>query len=61
MYKKIDIYLNRAYLCSTNQARTCKEAKEKIENLKGSHLLVVPHGFVDIPKDSKITAFYPKR
>ena len=29
MYKKIDLYLNNNYLCSTNQAKTCKEAKLK--------------------------------
>jgi hypothetical protein len=28
-YKKIDIYVNGVYVCSTNWAKTCKEAKEK--------------------------------
>ena len=26
MYKKINIFLNGVYICSTNQSRTCKEA-----------------------------------
>lgn len=28
--KKINIYINGVYICSTTQARTCKEEKEKI-------------------------------
>jgi len=27
--KKIDIYYNNNYVCSTTQSKTCKEAKEK--------------------------------
>jgi hypothetical protein len=29
MYKKIDIFANGVYICSTNQAKGLKEAKEK--------------------------------
>lgn len=29
MYKKINIYYKGVYICSTNQSKTCKEAKEK--------------------------------
>lgn len=34
-YRKIDIYFNGAYLCSTNQAKTCYEAISKyLENIE---------------------------
>ena len=34
-YKKIDLFFNGDYLCSTNQSKTCKEAKTKyITNLE---------------------------
>ena len=26
---KIDIFVNNVYVCSTDQAKTCKQAKEK--------------------------------
>lgn len=29
LFKKIDLFFAGDYLCSTNQARTCKEAREK--------------------------------
>lgn len=29
MHKKIDLYFNGDYLCSTNQSKTCKEAVQK--------------------------------
>jgi hypothetical protein len=29
---KIDLFLNGTYLCSTDQAKTCKEAKKKFAN-----------------------------
>lgn len=29
MVKKIDIFYDGHYMCSTNQFKTCKEAKEK--------------------------------
>jgi hypothetical protein len=29
MHKKIDIYYNKKYMCSTNQSKTCKQAKER--------------------------------
>lgn len=28
MYKKIDIFVNGRYVCSTNMSRTCREAVE---------------------------------
>lgn len=27
MHKKIDLFFNGKYLCSTNQAKTCRDAK----------------------------------
>jgi hypothetical protein len=29
MFDKIDIFVNGIYVCSTNQSKTCKEAKDK--------------------------------
>jgi hypothetical protein len=29
LYKKIDLFYNGDYLCSTNQAKTCREARTK--------------------------------
>ena len=61
MFKKINIYLNGVYICSTNQARTCKEAKERVEALRGRCLMVAGRGAFYISEDAKITAFYDKR
>jgi hypothetical protein len=37
MYKKIDLYFNGQYISSTNQSKTCKEAKEKyLKRIKDS-------------------------
>lgn len=30
MYKKIDLYFDGDYLCSTNQSKTCKDAKANL-------------------------------
>jgi hypothetical protein len=32
MYKKINIYYAGRYICSTNQAKSCKEAKQNFIN-----------------------------
>lgn len=29
MFKKIDLFFEGKYLCSTNQSKTCREAKDK--------------------------------
>lgn len=58
--KKIDIFLNGAYLCSTNQSRTCKEAKEKIINKKRVFIAGLPNKIVEIKDGDKVTAFYSK-
>lgn len=29
LYKKIDIYFNGDYVCSTNQSKTCKDALKR--------------------------------
>lgn len=35
MYKKIDLFFDGKYLCSTNNSKTCKQAKERyIANAK---------------------------
>lgn len=34
-YKKIDLFFNGDYVCSTNQAKTCKQARQNfIERLQ---------------------------
>ena len=62
MHKKIDIYLNGAYLCTTNQAKTCKEAVEKIKAKKQIIVASVPQDkIIDIKESDKITAKFDKR
>ena len=61
MYKKINIFLNGAYLCSTNQAKNCKEAKEKIKAKKQIYLARRHNKIIEIKEGDKITAFYDKR
>lgn len=62
MYRKINIYLNGAYLCSTNQAKTCKQAKERIQESQFVEVASVPRAKIyEIKKGDKITAFYAKR
>lgn len=58
--KKIDIFLNGDYLCSTNQAKTCKEAKEKIKAKKQLFIASIPDKIIEIKEGDKITAFYSK-
>ena len=61
MYKKIDIYLNGGSLCSTNQAKTCKEAIQKIRDQKQVIVASIPSfKTVIINDDDKLTAFYSK-
>lgn len=61
MFKKINIFLNGAYLCSTNQAKTCKEAKKRAEAWRGRCLIVAGRGAVKIKESDKITAYFDKR
>lgn len=35
-YRKIDIYFNGDYLCSTNQNRTCKEVRQRVIDIAES-------------------------
>lgn len=60
MFKKIDIYLNGGYLCSTNQSKTCKEAIQKIKDKKQVFIAGIPSKTIDIKEGDKITAFYSK-
>jgi len=55
MYKKIDIFQDGKYLCSTNWSKTCKEAKEKIQK---SDVFIAGKGIVKI--QGKITAHFAK-
>lgn len=58
--KKIDIFFNGKYLCSTNQARTCKDAKTSylgmLENR--SYPMKGDKEILDNPK--KLKAFFDK-
>jgi hypothetical protein len=45
--RKIDIYRNGIYLCSTNKAKTCKEACQNIRD-------AVVKGFVEIGGQGKV-------
>ena len=46
MYKKIDLFYDGKYLCSTNQYKTCKAAKLHLAGL--------------VPDDSKLKAWFAK-
>ena len=48
MYKKIDLYVDGVYRCSTNQSKTCKAAIVRLKQLYA------------IYEDSKVTARYAK-
>lgn len=61
MYKKINIYINGVYVCSTNQARTCKEARERVESFRGRCLMVAGRGAFYISEGAKITAKFDKK
>ncbi len=62
MYKKIDIFLNGVYICSTNQSKTCKEAIEKIKKAGKIFVASIPSGIAfKIKEGDKIKAFYSKR
>ena len=54
-YKKIDLFQDGKYLCSTNWSRTCKEAKIKFEN---KDMWIAGKGTVKI--SGKITAQFAK-
>ena len=47
-YKKIDIYINKKYVCSTNWANTCKKAVKEWTTKNG------------IKRSDTITACYSK-
>ena len=61
MYKKINIFYNGVYMCSTNQARTCKEAVERVESCRGRCLMVAGRGAFYIAEGIKITAKFDKK
>ncbi len=48
LYKKIDILFNGTYLCTTQQSKTCKEAKRKyLESIDNRHHSFGGIGLVD--------------
>lgn len=63
--KKIDIFVGGVYICSTNQARTCKEAIVKFRARPVHAGLVAPDrlGMVNtvISAGDKVTAHFSKR
>ena len=59
-YRKIDLFYNGAYICSTTWARTCKEAKAVLLENSGGYgyqKVVQLFGKVD---PSKIVAHFSK-
>lgn len=62
MYRKINIFVNHSYLCSTNQAKTCKQAvANTITKISNSQVFIAGDGFVTILQNAKITAHFDKR
>ena len=60
-YRKIDIYMDGEYTCSTNQSRTCKEAVSRIRQQSELTVASVPHEkFYAILPKAKIRAYYAK-
>ena len=55
MYKKIDIFQDGKYLCSTNWSKTCRDAIKKIKN---SDVWIAGKGTTKIK--GKITAHFAK-
>ena len=60
--RKIDIYRNGSYLCSTNQSKTCKAACQAIwAKVIDGHIEIGGQGKVAIKPDDIITAEFDKR
>ena len=63
--RKIDIYLNGAYMCSTDQAKTCKEAIErirmKVANVPGLSVASIPHKSYEIKQTDTLRASYASK
>ena len=59
MYKKIDLFINGCYYCSTNFYKTCKEAKQSLKNKLQSKNKFLPNYVADI-ESIKISAFFDK-
>lgn len=58
--KKIDLFFNGKYLCSTKQAKTCKEAKEKYINaIKSSTVQTGTYDAI-LKNTDKLKAFFDK-
>ena len=57
MYKKIDLFINGCYYCSTNFYKTCKEAKRSLKNKIQNKSKFEPYYFADI-ENLKISAFF---
>ena len=49
MYPKIDIYVNHKYVCSTMQAKNCKEAVAKFSK---NPTYAVPGGMIKIDSET---------
>ena len=59
MYKKIDLFINGSYYCSTNFYKTCKEAKLSLKNKLQSKSKFLPYYIKDL-ENIKISAFFDK-
>jgi hypothetical protein len=61
IYKKIDIYLNDEYLCSTNASKTCKEAVSKIRDKGVITVASIPNKTYVIKPSDKLKGLFDKR
>ena len=57
IYKKIDLYFEGFYLCSTNQSKTCKEAVKKYLD----SLQVRAHSFAGLGRLDALILKQPKQ
>ncbi len=69
MYKKIDIFENGKYLCSTHWSKTCKEAKSSVLKslqdgrrffIMGKMLKGEATNNIILPENIKVTAHFAK-
>lgn len=60
MYKKIDVYVNGEYQCSTKQYRNCKELKQRIRADKKLFIASIPNKVIEVCDYDKLICRYAK-
>ena len=58
MYKKIDVYVNNEYVCSTNQYRTMQDLKRRIRADKKIFVKSIPDKIVIVCDYDKLMLKY---